>query len=110
MGKKKAVDEQPVDPRHVETEVIPGPWDNDEQLLKDARKTLPRGACKSILVADWEQQRGAVKCVAKGKGHETHEAATGDTWYLKEDGHWGMEFVALSNVNTSGAGQRPIDA
>ena len=114
MGKKsKAVQEDvvPVDPRHKETEVVPGPFDGDEQLLKDALKTLPRGMCKSIVIADWEGQRGAVKCVAKGKGHEVHEAATGDKWFIREDnGHWGMEFVALSNVNTVGAGPRPIDA
>lgn len=114
MAKKKPVDETPVDPRHEDV-AAPGPMDNDEQMLKDVRKTLPRGMCKSLLVADWEGQRGVVKCVAKGKGHEVHEAATGDKWYIRTEegeskGHWGMDFVALSNVNTMGAGPRPIDA
>jgi len=104
------VEVEPVDPRH---EDIPAPvdaFDNDEQMLKDARKTLPRGHCKSLLVADFEGQRGVVKCVAKGKGHDMHEAATGDKWFLKEDGHWGADIVDLSNINTVGAGPRPIDA
>jgi hypothetical protein len=76
-------------------------WTKDDELIAQAHKEIA-GGCQSVLVANWQGKRGAVKCVAKGK-HSTHKAANEETWAKDASGCWTYQGTELSDINTKGA-------
>lgn len=76
-------------------------WSKDDELLAKAHTETMRG-CQSVLVANWQGKRGAVKCVAKGK-HSEHKAANDETWSKDASGVWTYQGTELTDINTKGA-------
>jgi hypothetical protein len=78
-------------------------WTKDDELIAQAHNSTERGReCWSVLVANWQGKRGAVKCVAKGN-HDTHKAANEETWAKDASGCWTYQGTELSDINTKGA-------